>query len=571
VNVGNPTRRHRRRRGLAGIIASLIIFGILFTAFFSFFYFQSSSNLTLAKANASAILAQQRGSHENLELGVFNVTNAASPTYGDIWLNITNVGGGPSTIVAVSVTSAQGQLISQGSGSAYLVGTPYLNFSLPLAVPVGVSTTGMKDDIAISSGINQGPKAFDYLDNYRHQTVYVNVLTAAGNEFSIQFPHPLTTTTTTSLPGGSTVTTSWSTSSSSTSLTISSVTTSTSVGCNGQTATTCNTASGFLVGTNSLVVQMCAWYSGTSCQSAPTGNFEGGAVTLGVTVTAGLAVTPSLMIMNISTGTVTVPTGSCPSSPTSTTTTGSSYTYLFRCSFDVKQGDIGGTLTFIGYAVGTVGSVQITSAESTSNTISVGNLATELTGPLSLDYTSFRFYSTTNQIGNPTPVIPASSNKFVAFSATVTNTGNATITVYQYSYLQFARVAQEMDFYIIGAAPTYSSGTGTFTGFSACSGLPTSTTTTAGCGITLSIGVPTTLYFAACLPTNAGLSSGSGWLWGNNYGGNQNTSCGNFQYPVGSEGVNGLIVINFAEQLGGPNHPWVSFSQTLPGFGIYFS
>ena len=566
MKVGTPTSKRAKRAGLAGLIASVLIFGILFTAVITYFYFQSSSNLSLAQANASANLARQQASHENLQLGIFNVTNQLSPAYGNLWLNITNVGGSPSTVVAVFVTNSAGQLVSTGPTSPYLTGPygglNYLNVTLPLAVPVGVSTTSMGKDIGISSGIKQSPKAFDYIDDFRHQTVYVNVLTAAGNTFSIQFPHPLTTTTTTNLPGGTTTTTSWSTSSSSTSQTISSVSTSTSVGCNGQTDTTCNTASGFLVGTNSMVVQMCAWYSGTTCQSSPTGGFDGGTVTLSVTVTAGIAVTPTVVIMPIPTGTVPQPTGSCPSSPSSSTTTGSTYEYTFTCTYNVLQGNIGGTITFIGYSVATVGGSQVTSAESTSNTITVGNLATELTGPLSLDYTSFRFYSTSNQGGNPTPVITASQNKFAAFSVKVTNTGNASITILQYSYLQFARVSQEMDFYIIGGAPSYSGNT--FPSFSGCSGLPPS-----GCGITVAVGATVTLYFAACQPMNQGSSSGSGWLWGSNYGNSNNPNCGTFN-ALGAEGVNALIVANFAEQPG-PTKSWVSFSQTLPGFGIYFT
>jgi len=47
-----------------------MIFGILFTAVISYFYFESSSNLALAKAGASANLVQQQGSHEKLSLGV---------------------------------------------------------------------------------------------------------------------------------------------------------------------------------------------------------------------------------------------------------------------------------------------------------------------------------------------------------------------------------------------------------------------------------------------------------------------------------------------------------------------
>ena len=284
-----------------------------------------------------------------------------------------------------------------------------------------------------------------------------------------------------------------------------------------------------------------------------------------------MAVSPTVNIMPIPTGTVTS-SGSCPASPSSSTTTGSSYQYVFTCVFNVGQGSIGGTITFLGYAVATVMGSQVSSAESTSNTITVGNLATELTGPLSLDYTSFRYYSTTNINGNPSPVITASANKFVAFSATLTNTGNATITVLQYSYLQFARVGQEMDYYIIGGTtgPTYTGSTATFSGFTGCSGLPSPGQPLTGCGLQVGIGAPVTLFFAACQPMNQGLSSGSGWLWGNNYGNGNNPNCGTFN-SLGGEGVNGLIVVNFAEQPSGSTGSWVSFSQTMPGFGIYFT
>jgi hypothetical protein len=226
-------------------------------------------------------------------------------------------------------------------------------------------------------------------------------------------------------------------------------------------------------------------------------------------------------------------------------------------------------VTFIGYAQGTVGSTQITSAESTSNTINVGNLAAELTGPLSIDYFDFMYYSSNNPTGSPSPLI-GHSEHFVSLDATITNTGNASIVILQYSYFQFVRTAQEEDFYIVPEtlpqgipAITYTGSSpnakGSFSALS-CTDTPPSAPSPGGCGIPMDIGQSLTVGFAASSPNTAGTTSGSGWEWGSG------TPGGGISQ---GEGINGFVVIIFAEQNKLGN--WISFAQTLPYFGIYIS
>jgi len=514
-------------------VAAVIIFAIIFTAGFSYFSFQSASNFALDKANASAQSTQNHVNQESLVLGVFQ-----SPSSSNLWLNITNVGGGPSTIVSVFVTNSAGQLVSSGPTSPYLIGSPDLNVTLPIAIPVGTSTHAMKQDIAITSA------GFAYSSG----TVIVSVLTASGNEFSAQYPSASIVSTTT-ITTDTTVTT---TSSTATTLTIGSSTTSTSVSTSSSTI-----SSGIALGTNALVVQMsaCPW-SGSACLSSS--GFYGGTVLATVTVTnyASQTINTAVNVLPVVTGTVPAPTGGC--SPSSQNIAGNGGSSTFQCTYSVSQGNVGGTVTFIGYAQGTAGGKQITSAEATSNTINVGNLATELTGPLTIDYFDFAHYSSTYPSGSSSPII-SHSEHFVSLDATITNTGNASIMILQYSYFQFVRTAQEEDYYIVSGSPTYSGSTHTFSALQ-CTDAPPSAPSPSGCGIELDIGETSTVAFAASSPAASGASSGSGWEWGSG------TPGGGISQ---GEGINGFVVIIFAEQNAAGN--WVSFAQTLPYYGIYIS
>ena len=502
-------------------MAAVIIFAIIFTAGFSYFSFQAASNFSLDKANASAQLVQNRVIQEKLVLGIF------PSQVNNLWLNITNIGGVPSTIVAVFVTSPGGQLISTGPSSPYLVGNPSLNVTLPLAISVGTSTHAMKQDIAI---LHAGCPSCS-------GTFIVSVLTATGNEFSIQYP----TTTIVSTTTVTTDTTVTSTSSSATTVTVHSSTTSTSVSTSSSTI-----SSGLGVGTNALVVQLtaCPW-SGSACLSSS--GFYGGTVLLSAMVTnfASQVISTKMNILPIVTGTVPGPSGTC--SPSSQNIAANGGVFTFQCTYTVSQGNVGGTVTFIGYAQGTAGTTQITSAESTSNTITVGNLATELTGPLTIDYFNFKHYSSTYASGSTSPII-SHSEHYVSLGATITNTGNASVVMLQYSYFQFVRTSQEEDYYIVSSA---SSSTGTIAALQ-CTDAPPSAPS--GSGITVDIGQTVTVDFAASSP------AGTGWEWGSG------TPSGGIS---SGEGINGFVVIIFAEQNAAGN--WISFAQTLPYVGIYIS
>jgi hypothetical protein len=281
-------------------------------------------------------------------------------------------------------------------------------------------------------------------------------------------------------------------------------------------------------------------------------------VQLTVTVSnfAAQVINTAVVITPVVTGTVPAPTGSCSPSSQNIAANGGSST--FQCNYAVSQGNVGGTVTFIGYAQGTTGGTQITSAEATSNTINVGNLATELTGPLTIDYFNFMHYSSTYTSGSNSPII-SHSEHFVSLDATITNTGNASIVVLQYSYFQFVRTAQEEDYYIVSGLPSYSASTRTFSALQ-CTDAPPTAPAPSGCGIQMDIGETVTVAFAAISPASSGSSSGSGWEWGSG------TPGGGISQ---GEGINGFVVIIFAEQNSAGN--WISFAQTLPYYGIYIS
>jgi hypothetical protein len=109
-----------------------------------------------------------------------------------------NTGGVPVTINSVLVTNSTGGFssLSTTSKSPALVGQPDLNVSLPLTLEVGQGTATMSDCGAgsgCSIGINT--TAFKYTGG----TVFVNVLTATGNDFVAQYTVKSSGTTTNAL------------------------------------------------------------------------------------------------------------------------------------------------------------------------------------------------------------------------------------------------------------------------------------------------------------------------------------------------------------------------------------
>ena len=109
--------KERRRKGLSGIIAAVILFAMFFTAGTGFFLAVNQFKHTADQANAGRLSSQQQASLENLALSA-KVSSTADPWghIGDLWLTINNTGGVPSTIVSVFITNSTGRLLSKSLG-----------------------------------------------------------------------------------------------------------------------------------------------------------------------------------------------------------------------------------------------------------------------------------------------------------------------------------------------------------------------------------------------------------------------------------------------------------------------
>ena len=562
-----------RRRAVAGVFVAILVFGLIFTAGVGYYLSVSQNSLLASQAAIKQQAAALQASQEHLNLAVYRVSGGSHDNW--VFVEAYNAAGVSVTMTAVYVTnSGTGGLLSlstTSSKSPYLVGKPDLNVSLPLTLNVGVNTTAMSGCTTgkgCSIGINT--TAF----SYTHGTaIFVNVLTSRGNVFSIGYQYPP--------KSGSSTITSTKTFASSTTITYASTVTATTA-----STTTLVTSStlgvGFGVGTNSLVVTMkaCPGTSsfGTACVVAPT-VYQGGEVILKVNVTnfASVAMLTYVDFQSVGTNGASVSNhapDSCSggTAPTQNipANTGTPATVTFTCTFSANTGPTGGTVTFIGYAVGTytgpVGPVQITSAEATSNPLPLGNPTSSLTGPWVVNYFSFNYASSQHNAWAPADVISSSANSKVIFQVQVTNTANASLTVLQYSYLQMLRTQQEMDYYLIQPVTTYTTSIQAYNCMDSA-GVPSGSSCTpvqTNCSVLgngcVPVGYTMTLSFAACAPASAS------FMWGNTGGGpgcSSNTA--GFNPP---EGVVGFIVVVYGFYNAGK---WNILSQTLPFQGLYVS
>ena len=123
--------------------------------------------------------------NERLNLAVFRVSGGSHSDW--LWVEAYNTGGVPVTINSILVTNSTGgfaSLSTTSSKSPALVGQPDLNVSLPLTLGVGQNTATMSEcgaGLGCSIGVNT--TAFKYTGG----TVFVNVLTARGNDFVAQY------------------------------------------------------------------------------------------------------------------------------------------------------------------------------------------------------------------------------------------------------------------------------------------------------------------------------------------------------------------------------------------------
>ncbi len=543
-----------------------MLFALIFTAGIGYFVYENNANFSNSQAQLANLGANEQASQEHLGLAVTTVSHGSGNV--SLALQVYNVGGISTTVSSVFVTSqaaVTGTLLTSYAGSPYLVGTPALNTTLPISLAVGASTAAIHDNIMIST------KAY----NYPGGTVFVNVLTSRGNVFSFEYPQSAGTITSTVTGATSTLAT-----------TITSAVTGTLL----STTTSWTTLSsssvqtnGFTVGTNSLVVTMNACPGvgtssvafGTSCVVVPA-IYQGGEVILQVSVTNYASVAMSTYVVFQSVGTngasVTSSAGEVApylassyncggTTPTQTipADTGTPTTSTFTCTFYANTGATAGTVTFIGYAVGTYmgGSSPITSAEASSNTLQLGNPGSGVTGPWITNSYYFNYASEEHTTFSAATILSASSNKEVMYQVEVTNTANVSLTILQDSFLQYFNFnEQEMDFYIIHPLTTYTTTPAAYSCASNSPSAPSGSTCTV-----VPVGATVTLTFAACAPDSAS------FMWANTGGGNGACS-GNDAAFNPTEGEVGFSVISYAFQNSGK---WITFSQTLPLESTYIS
>ena len=523
----------RRRKAISGVLATIIMFSMLFTVGFGFFLFVNQSTLTTAQANASRQAAVQQTSLERLALGVKLSTSPDSWSQtGDLWLTMNNTGGVAATILDVYVTNvATDHLVSNSQvspGSYYLnaKGTLLqmgdLNITLPLSINMGASTHTMTGCVAGLTGCDIAISKTSYL-YVAGTTVLVSVLTSGGNVFSVQYP--------------------FSPNSFTTSTTISTVVFSTT------------TVSSGGVGGNALVVKMVA--------SPPQTLTCSGCVTDTVTIynyalspATAVALSPSPPAWQV-TGTASLSGASCTGpfryngqpmandSISAWSGSGNAHFVTYTCTYSAQTGQVGGFASFLGGATATLNGNSVSSAQEVSNTIQVGGTVSVLNqGPFSANYFFFKdsycyqstgsFFSTPcTQTPNPLTLatLPsadaqnASTDYYDAYYVQVTNNFNTTLAILQYSYFQTDPTnGGESNFYLVGPASTYNSqgyyfpsyagpGNPTVAAYggsaSTCAETPPSYNppSSANC-IDVAPGQTVTLTFAACAAGSAN------WDWG---------------------------------------------------------
>jgi hypothetical protein len=556
-----------KRRAVAALIAGIFIFSLFFTVGLGYFVYESQLAAQSSQAAAGNRDANLAAANERLILEAeYNKTSD--------WLSLeaSNSGGVQSVISAVFITSPSGQILSLSTGthSQYLVGHNDLNVTLPITLNVGVHTddlTGCGLPVGCNIGIN--PTAFNYMSYLNgcvsQCSVNLNVLTTIGNTFSTPYPRSQNqTTTVTSVVSATTVTSTVATTMTFTSATTSTIATSSTIG----------VAIG--LGTNSLVVSMQAC-PGTSPFSNNCGTgtsvYQGQEVVLKVSVTnfANVALNTYVNFQSVATNGASV-NSAAPSSCAGYTgtqsipaNTGTPSTVVYTCTFSANVGSSAGTVTFIGYAVGSYTNppnppVTITSAESTSNPLQLGNPLGVITGPWLVNYFSFNYASSTSTSWKPATIISANANKHVVFQLKVTNTANTSLTILQYSYMLMGRLDQELDFFIVAPQGSYTDPPSAYT----CTNTGAGGAPTGASCLTVAVGATTTLTLAAC---NAGINS---YTWANNGGGNgYSSTCPSNNSSFGPpEGSMTMICITYEFSNGGK---WYTYSQSVPSEGVFIA
>ncbi|MDG6918271.1 MAG: hypothetical protein JRN62_02335 [Nitrososphaerota archaeon] len=157
MNIEN--RLGRGHKGVAGILAAVLMFAMLFTAGLGFFVYVNKANALydqqLVNSNNAVVAAHQE------DLAVTTGLSSSSLT-----VTIQNKGSAASQVVDIFVTEPSGSIVQLTGTST----TP----SLPITINAGTTSPTLVTNIIISSG------------NY-----YVKVLTGRGNTFTSAYPTPI--------------------------------------------------------------------------------------------------------------------------------------------------------------------------------------------------------------------------------------------------------------------------------------------------------------------------------------------------------------------------------------------
>ena len=497
----NLKGRGGRRHAIAGVVVTLIIFALLFTAGTGYVFFQARSDLSSYQADVQALQQRAQISQEQLTFGV-SLSGTSQPV-----VTVNDTGGFPISVVSAFAEDNTGKVI-WGPFTLGALGTSALG---PLNLNVG--ETGSFTMTCASCKYTSG-------------VINIAVVTSRGNVFTRQYPLVSTTKVTT----------------------ISSATTTTETGPGGG-------------GGNSLVVVMAATPIQVFSGPCPGAQCITDNVTLynySPTAMTGAGLHPTVPWSNV-TGTAKLLTPSCSgpytppghvSDPTGTipgyTGVGVAPHIYFLCTYAPQTGAVGGLATFSGWAFANQGSTVVESAGVESNIVQIGGLTNPLAqGAFTTNFFFFKYSSCYQTSGssfsspctkNANPltianlpegaVISGGSNYYVAFYFQITNNYNTTLPLLQYTFLQVdPSSGGETDWWIAGTNasmtngvyyPNYpSSGTPTLTAYpSDCNNVNSKNVPTDANCIYVDPGKTVTITLAAC-----GFSSPS-WDWGGSKRGN---------------------------------------------------
>jgi len=162
-------QRRRSRRAVAGIVATVIMFAILFTVGTSYFIFINSSNQKYVSSLMGAANKAQGAVQETVTLTSLLETN------GDVGLQVTDTSGMTVNVTAILVISSTGVLLKcDGVGFPGSAGCANSTPALWTVVDAGATSASIDTGYVYVSGT----------------TDTIKVLTARGNTFTTTYPAP---------------------------------------------------------------------------------------------------------------------------------------------------------------------------------------------------------------------------------------------------------------------------------------------------------------------------------------------------------------------------------------------